>query len=120
MRWIALFLVLTLGAGAQPAATLARIEADPAAYFGREVVLVGYLWPWFAPTPLVCRGLPLAQGNQAETRCDANFCDGTRVAFLSLGHGPMPERRVPLLLRVRVEPVPGGWRLRVVRILGVR
>ena len=115
MRWIALLLFLALGAQAQPVATLARIEADPAAYFGREVVLVGYLWPWFKPAPLVCRGLPLARGNQAKTRSDGNFCDGTRIAYLPPGLVPGfdPERdlNIPLQLVARVEPAPGGWRL---------
>jgi len=116
----ALFLGLAL---AQPVATtLARIEADPEAYFGREVVLIGYLWPWFKPTPLACRGLPLARGNQAKTRSDGNFCDGTRVAFLPprLAPGFDPERNlgVPLVLVTRVEPAPGGWRLLPIRLLG--
>ena len=115
-----LLFLLALGA-AQRATTLARIEADPEAYFGREVVLVGYLWPWFKPAPLVCRGLPLARGNQAKTRSDGNFCDGTRIVFLPPGLVPGfdPERDlgVPLELVARVEPAPGGWRLVPIRLL---
>ena len=114
----AMFLGLAL---AQPATTLDRIEADPAAYRGREVVLVGYLRPWYKPAPLVCRGLPLARGNQARTRSDGNFCDGTRVAFLPPGLVPGfdPERDlgVPLELVARVEPAPDGWRLVPIRLL---
>ena len=113
----ALFLGLAL---VQPATTLARIEANPEAYFGREVVLVGYLWPWFKPAPLVCRGRPLARGNQAKTRSDGNFCDSTRVAYLPPGLVPGfdPERdlKIPLQLLARVEPAPGGWRLLPLRL----
>ncbi len=121
MRAFVLFLLLALGAQAQTATTLARIEADPAAYLGREVVLVGYLWPWFRPGPAACDALPLARGNRAKTRSDGNFCDGTRVAFLppsaDLGFDPDRDLGRVFQLVARVEPTPDeGWVLIPLRL----
>ncbi len=117
MRRLGLWFLLLLAARAQPVATLARIEADPGAFFGREVVLVGYAWPWFRPAPLACRDRPLARGNAAKTRSDGNFCDGTRVAFLPAGVGPRSFCRRAIQLVVRIEPAPGGgWWLIPLRV----
>lgn len=97
-------------APAQSATTLNRIEADPAAYAGREVVLVGYAWSWFSPeVPPVCEGLPLPAGNRMRTRSDGSFCDGTRIAYLPPGGVRIgaPAGAVQLVARVHVGPE--GW-----------
>jgi len=112
---VLLLLLLSL-AQAQRVARLAEIEADPAAFAGEEVLLVGYLWPWYRGTPLLCQGLPLARGSQAKTRSDPLFCDGTRVAFVWGTAGRYG--RGPLWVVARVEPVPGGFRLWVLRAWG--
>jgi len=107
--WFALTLFAGL-AFAQHATTLAAIEADPAAYADREVVLVGYAWSWFArEVPAVCEGLPLPAGNLMRTRSDGSFCDGTRIAYLPPGGARIgePARIVQLMARVHVGPE--GW-----------
>ncbi len=112
-RLILIFALGGLGL-AQQAVTLARIEADPNAYAGREVVLVGYLWSWFDPDmPAVCEGLPAAAGNLMRTRSDGSFCDGTRVAYLPPGQGVkvfgVIEKGRPVQLVARVRVGPEGW-----------
>ncbi len=113
-------LVLLLAVGlalAQEVATLAKIEANPEAYYGRELWLLGYLWPWFEPAPLLCEGLPLAGGNVAKTRSDPNFCDGTRIAFVAELPDDVPKGKGPWQVRARVEPAPGGgWYLVVLEL----
>ena len=121
MRCVLLALVLALAVRAQPVATLARIEVEPAAYYGRTVILIGYLWPWFRPAPTVCRGLPLARGNRAKTRSDGYFCDGTRIAFLPagarLGFDPDRDLGTAFQMVARVVPTPdGGWLLDPLRL----
>jgi len=121
MRWVLFLFFFALAGWAQPVTTLARIEAEPAAYLGRTVVLFGYLWPWFRPAPLVCRDLPQARGNRARTRSDANFCDGTRVAFLPagarLGVEPGRGQGTAFQLVARVVPTSdGGWLLDPIRL----
>ena len=113
--FVGLVLLLAGGAPAQHASTLARIERDPAAFSGREVVLVGYLWSWFDPgSPTVCSGLAPARGDLMHTRSDGYFCDGARVAFLPPGRdvnvlvGPS-ERHQALQLVARVRVGPEGW-----------
>ena len=113
--FVGLVLLLAGGAPAQHASTLARIERDPAAFSGREVVLVGYLWSWFArERPSACADVPQAEGNLMRTRSDGYFCDGTRVAFLPPGRdvnvlvGPS-ERHQALQLVARVRVGPEGW-----------
>ena len=112
--FLAAFLLLG-SAPAQQAATLARIERNPAAYAGRRVVLAGYLWSWFArEQPAACANVPQAAGNRMRTRSDGYFCDGTRTAFLPPGRdvnvlvGP-GERHGPLQLVARVHVGPEGW-----------
>jgi hypothetical protein len=114
LRWFVFAFVLAGWVMAQQATTLARIEAHPNAYAGREVVLVAYLWSWFDPdVPAVCEGLPAAAGNRMRTRSDGSFCDGTRVAYLPPGQGVKvfgvidEGRAVQLVARVRVGPE--GW-----------
>ena len=112
-----LLLLLLLPAAAARPVSLAEVEADPKAHFGRELAMLGYLWPWSRPTPLPCRGLPLARGNLARTRSDPNFCDGTRIAFAKVEpKGPLPEGAV--WVRARVEPGPRGWYLVVTGFIG--
>ncbi len=113
-RGIALVLLLGL-ALAQQATTLARIEADPTAYAGREVVLVGYMWSWFNPQlPPVCEGLPTPTGNTLRTRSDGSFCDGTRIAYLPPPQGVKlrgsiePGQAVQLVARVHIG-LEGWW-----------
>ena len=113
-------LVLLLAVGlalAHEVATLAKIEANPEAYYGRELWLLGYLWPWFEAAPRVCEGLPLARKNAAKTRSDPNFCDGIRIAFVAELSGGLPEGKSPWQVRARVEPAPGGgWYLVVLEL----
>jgi len=116
VRAFMLAIFLLLGAAmSQQATTLARIERDPAAYAGRQVVLVGYLWSWFArERPSACADVPQAEGNLMRTRSDGYFCDGTRTAFLPPGRdvnvlvGP-GERHGALQLVARVHVGPEGW-----------
>jgi len=115
---LALFLGLAL---AQQATTLARIEADPAAYAEQEVVLVGYMWSWYDPQlPAICEGLPTPAGNTLHTRSDGSFCDGTRIAYLPpvgrvklRGH-VRPGQAIQLVARVHIGPE--GWWLEPVEI----
>jgi len=108
------FLLLS-AAAAQQVVTLAGIEQNPTAYDGRRVVLVGYLWSWFArERPAACANVPQAVGNLMRTRSDGYFCDGTRTAFLPPGRnvnvlvGP-GERHGALQLVARVHVGPEGW-----------
>jgi len=115
-RLLALLLVLGLGL-AQEATTLAKIEADPKDYYGRELWLLGYLWPWNAPAPPLCEGLPLARKNAAKTRSDPNFCDGTRIAFVAELPDDVPKGKGPWPVRARVVPAPGGgWYLLILEV----
>ncbi len=119
MSKIRVWLLLLLLGGvalAQRVARLAEIEANPRAFENKEVLLLGYFWPWFEMTPLFCRGLPIARGNQARTRSDPLFCDGTRVVFVWGVKEPL--ERGPLWVVARVEPVPAGFRLWVLRAWG--
>ncbi len=114
-RGLAFAILLVGWVLAQHATTLSRIEFHPAAYAGREVVLVGYMWSWYDPQlPAVCEGLPLPAGNLMRTRSDGSFCDGTRIAFLPPGgdaripgHGS-PAQVVQLVARVHIG-LEGWW-----------
>jgi len=116
-RFFALLLLSGL-AMAQHAVTLARLEADPAAFAGREVVLVGYAWSWLGnDKPPACRGVPAARGNVMRTRSDGYFCDGTRVVFLPPYSGAWsrgPKRAVQLL--ARLQQGPEGWWLEPLKL----
>ncbi|WP_457636722.1 hypothetical protein [Oceanithermus sp.] len=113
MKRLLLLILWLLGSGlAQQTTTLAQIEADPAAFDGRKVVLIGYHWSWFKPkVPEVCEGLPLARGNLMRTRSDGSFCDGTRVAYLPPGGEVVGELRpgAAVQLVARVHAGPEGW-----------
>ena len=113
--------VLLLTVSAQTATTLARIETDPTAYAGQEVVLVGYMWSWYKPQlPEICEGLPAPKGNTLYTRSDGSFCDGTRVAYLppvgrvKLRGQIKPGQAIQLVARVHIGPE--GWWLEPVEI----